>query len=163
MSRVRFGGAWAAVFVFWAAGAGSAFAQYRPPANFPGPVTPPPITVQGPTGPPPGSMPDFDPDYMRHNQEAWDRNVKPLQTDPGLPPINQAVNDWLSPSQLTTYLEIVLAVGVTVLMFWAGLQIYTRCARPSDPMKAALNDPWVQAHLARQGMTPDQPQREPPA
>ena len=36
MGRVRFGGVWAAVLMFWAAGAGSAFAQYRPPANFPG-------------------------------------------------------------------------------------------------------------------------------
>ena len=56
---------------------------------------------------------------------------------------------WPSPDNLTLGLEFALVIMVLGLLVWVGVRVYRRVSAPSDPVKAAMNDPWVRAQSAR--------------
>jgi hypothetical protein len=57
--------------------------------------------------------------------------------------------DWLE--YVMTGISVLTVVGAGALGLGFGVHVYMRWTRPSDPLKVALSDPWVRAHLERLG------------
>jgi len=107
-------------------------------------------------------MPQFDPDQYQRSQDSTNQIEKNLPSNPAANAVNQITAGWPSPETLMLLMEIGFGIIVFVLLLWGGTQVYMRYARPRDPMKYVMSDPWVQAQFARQGVPPDQ-RPQPPA
>jgi hypothetical protein len=144
--------------LFCVAWAGPASAQYRPPGLPPdAPYIAPPQVPQVPIppieAPPP---PDIDwQERIRQWHEDEDRRNEALaQFTKYAGPAHDPASDYPKREEMIAYLEFLLAVVGVIVAVWAALRACVWLARPTDPTKHILNDPWVQAHLSRQGAPP---------
>jgi hypothetical protein len=136
-----------AVLLLCVAWSGTAAGQYKPPQ-----VQIPPIEMPQPP------------------QEDWAERTRQWQLDEerrqaaiaqfakSAGPAHNPASDYASPEQLMRWMETGFAVLAVGLLGWAGLWLYTRWPRQSDPMKYVMSDPWVQAHLNEAAPPKDDPQ-----
>ena len=67
-----------------------------------------------------------------------------------------------SRDDLIGYLAFLSAILGIIVATWVVLRVCDYLARP-DPAKYIIDDPWVRAQLAKQGLPPDEPSEGPAA
>ena len=153
MDRVRVSGSWAAAVLIAAVWAATAHGQSQMPQFQ---YTPPPSS-----GPSPVSNPD---DYFRQQRDFaqnWENKQKQEQQQK----VQQTVwwpggGEPEAPTleHLMTWGAVALTGLVAVLLVLVGAKVFLRrWSGPADPMKAAMNDPWIRAQRAKSGALPNNP------